>query len=312
MKLITLIGCFLYSIIIYGVLSTVMLQFDGKFALPTQVSQNNVPAPLVLDLDGDGLELSLLDSSIVNFDLDANKFAVRTAWVNADDGLLAFDRNLNGKIDNGTELFGNVTPINLNTSTATNGFSALVDFDSTGDGIIDANDTLFAHLLVWKDLNQNGRSEAGELSSLFDQNISHIDLNATVSALNVNGNAVPLESTFTRIDGSTGLLGNVIFKTNIQNTQFVGEYKLSLQALLLPTIRGYGRVADLHIAMSLDLDLLKMVKRFVDNGFEQSTIEMIPDTEAIIFKWAGVDTIAPDSMGLLNNRGQNLLKSMRR
>ncbi|MBI4382795.1 MAG: hypothetical protein HY579_02025, partial [Nitrospinae bacterium] len=80
------------------------------------VAQNPPPPPrrdpLVLDLDGDGLELSALDGSNVNFDFDANGFAERTAWASADDGFLALDRNGDGAIGNGSELFGNAAPVN--------------------------------------------------------------------------------------------------------------------------------------------------------------------------------------------------------
>ncbi|QPJ64612.1 MAG: hypothetical protein G3M78_04085 [Candidatus Nitrohelix vancouverensis] len=117
--------------------------------------------PLTLDLDGDGLEVSDLNSSTVNFDLDNNGFAERTAWVGADDGLLALDRDANGTIDNGSELFGDATSINGGTGTAADGFAALSDLDSNADGVIDANDALFSDLKIWQDLNQNGVSDAG-------------------------------------------------------------------------------------------------------------------------------------------------------
>ncbi len=126
----------------------------------------NAPAPhqdpLVLDLDGDGLELSALAGSNTFFDLDNNDFAERTAWVSADDAFLALDRDSNGTIDNGSELFGDATPINGGTEIAADGFSALSDLDSNADGVIDANDAQFADLRVWQDLNQNGFSDAGE------------------------------------------------------------------------------------------------------------------------------------------------------
>ena len=63
-------------------------------------------SPLVIDLDGDGIETSKEDSS-VHFDHDGNNFAESTGWVGKDDGLLVRDINGNGQIDDGTELFGN-------------------------------------------------------------------------------------------------------------------------------------------------------------------------------------------------------------
>ena len=97
-------------------------------------------SPLALDLDGDGVELTPLAGSITYFDLDLDGFAEKTGWVAADDGLLAFDRDGNGRIDDISELFGNAS---------TNGFSELAVLDSNSDGVIDASDQDFTRLLVW-------------------------------------------------------------------------------------------------------------------------------------------------------------------
>ena len=65
--------------------------------------------PLVLDLDGDGLELTARTNLSPVFDLDGDGFAEQTGWVRPDDGLLVFDQNANGHIDDIGELFGNPT-----------------------------------------------------------------------------------------------------------------------------------------------------------------------------------------------------------
>ena len=96
--------------------------------------------PLILDLNGDGVKTTDLTGSTTHFDLDANGFAERVGWVSASDGLLVLDRNGNGKIDDGTELFGDRTLLQDGTL-ATSGFEALAEFDSNQDGIIDENET---------------------------------------------------------------------------------------------------------------------------------------------------------------------------
>jgi hypothetical protein len=111
--------------------------------------------PLVLDLDGDGLELTREDSSKIYFEMDTDGFAERSAWVKPDDGFLARDVNNNGKVDNASELFGNAT---------TDGFTALRSLDSNADGKITSADTAWSQLRVWRDLDQDGVTEDEEIN----------------------------------------------------------------------------------------------------------------------------------------------------
>ena len=100
--------------------------------------------PIVLDLDGDGLELAAPVFTSPYFDIDEDQFAERTGWVLPDDGFLAHDANGNGTVDGIAELFG---------STTTDGFTELTALDSNGDGVIDALDTEFSNLRIWQDLD---------------------------------------------------------------------------------------------------------------------------------------------------------------
>ncbi len=113
--------------------------------------------PLVLDLDGDGIETSTFDQGGVYFDMDNDYFSELTGWVGADDGLLVWDQDGNRRIDDSTELFG---------SLGTGGFTELAALDDNADGVIDANDATFSDLEVWRDLNQDGRTDDGELFAL--------------------------------------------------------------------------------------------------------------------------------------------------
>lgn len=97
-------------------------------------------------------------------DHDGNSFAGESGWVGKDDGLLVLDKNGNGTIDNGSELFGNNTA--LQEGGKANGFAALADLDSNADGKIDSKDAAFASLKVWKDSNGDGVTQAGELLTL--------------------------------------------------------------------------------------------------------------------------------------------------
>jgi len=137
--------------------------------------------PLIIDTDGDGYRLTSVEDG-VRFDLDANGFPERVAWTRAgsDDALLALDRNNNGKIDDGSELFGNNSPIYPANPevTAANGFEVLKFMDSLASGVtrvpdgrVDLRDPIFSRLLLWRDLNHNGISEPDELTRVVDERI---------------------------------------------------------------------------------------------------------------------------------------------
>lgn len=133
--------------------------------------------PLIIDLGIPGIELHSLANG-VNFDLDNNGFAEKTAWIGSEDGFLALDRNKNGRIDNGGELFGDQVILKDGLKSAS-GFEALAELDENGDGMIDKNDPQYANLRVWIDVNRNGISETNELKTLDEIGVISISLDHT-------------------------------------------------------------------------------------------------------------------------------------
>ena len=127
--------------------------------------------PILIDLEMDGYRLSGAEPA-VRFDLDADGWLDSTAWtaVGEDDAFLCMDRNGNGLIDNGRELFGSATPLTTGETTET-GYYPLAELDEpeTGgnrDGQVDAADPLFASLCVWIDANRDGVSQRREIKAL--------------------------------------------------------------------------------------------------------------------------------------------------
>lgn len=167
-------------------------------------------SPLVLDLNGDGVSTLGQDAG-VHFDHDGNGFAELTGWANANDGLLVLDRNGNGTIDDGGELFGNKTAL-AQGGLAANGFAALADHDSDADADVDANDTMFSSLRVWKDANSNGVTDSGELLALAEAGVKSLQVGySTSSTVDANGNAHKQVGSYVRTDDTTASMNDVWF-----------------------------------------------------------------------------------------------------
>lgn len=221
----------------------------------------NYVDPLILDLDGDGLEITPLSAGIL---FDANDDAIKTgtAWAGADDGMLVRDLDGNGQIDSGQELFGDETLL-ANGQKAANGFAALAELDSNADGQFDASDAQYANLRIWRDLNQDGISQADELQGLTASGVQSINLTSTASNTNYGDAILAQSGSFTRTDDSTGQAGSFILAQNNFTTSFE-PIAVSEAARALPNLGGSGWVRNLHEAATESPELIALVNQAKD------------------------------------------------
>lgn len=171
--------------------------------------------PVVLDLDGDGVELIAYQDSIATFDVDNDNYIENTGWVGSDDGILVHDRNNDGKINNITETISEYYGAASGAGAIyTDGLKALKTLDSNNDNVFNSSDAMYSTLRVWKDGNADGRTDAGELKTLAELGITSINLNSqTVKREEVAGNPVLSRTTMT-MNGQTRDVASVDFATN--------------------------------------------------------------------------------------------------
>ncbi len=251
--------------------------------------------PLILDLDNDGIEtINVKDGAY--FDHDGNAFAEQTGWAKSDDGLLVMDRNGDGIINTGKELFGDQT-ILQNGQRATDGFQALAELDSNSDGVIDISDTAFSNLKIWQDINGDGYSASDELFTLQEMgiqsiNVAHTDMNT----IDPQGNRQIQAGTFTRTDNSTASIGGFNLQRDVTYSIATEWLDVPDNIAALPDLQGYGNTYDLHQAMVRDTTgtLKTLIEQFIsaeDPAVRDSLMDQI------LFKWTGSDTIDPASRG---------------
>ncbi|MGE3612539.1 MAG: hypothetical protein AB7G20_03510, partial [Sulfurimonas sp.] len=282
----------------YGGAETVVFGHDGSLSIVDDDKTNNGhpmdPAPiepprrdpLVLDMDKDGFisTVSLQDSSTY-FDLTGDGIKEKVGWIQANDGLVAYDKNENGKIDGIDEVFGNQT---------TSGFDELRETaDSNYDGVIDRRDELYSRLKVWQDKNADGISQADELVSLSDAGVKSIDLNVVGTNIEVNGNLLTEASRYTTSDGSRELAADIelAFDSRITNidTSTIEGYTEYDESKTLPNLRGYGIVSDSYITYNVDENF-----RTLALEFGSDVTKVANEFESFMDGWSGYTKMQTD------------------
>lgn len=265
--------------------------------------------PLALDLDGDGFEtLGNASGEMVLFDHSGIGVRNGTGWLTGGDAWVVLDRDGDGLVTSGEELFGIDTPMPGGGKGA-DGFAALAPLDTNQDGSVDAADapldawqvaqdldddglTLptelggasFADLKLWRDENLNGFSEPFELQSLSDAGIVRINVDAAADVRTLpGGNRLLLSATFEKADGSTGTAGALDLVRETFHRDYLTPPSAAPEGNALPNITGSGQVRDLQEAAAESAGLLAALHAAVAAPDREAQIVAVP---SLVDEWA--------------------------
>jgi Ca2+-binding RTX toxin-like protein len=241
--------------------------------------------PIILDLDGDGVE-TLDQASGCHFDHDGNGFAEQTGWVGADDGLLIRDRQQGAEIAAGSQLFGDFTLLS-NGKTAAHGFEALADLDDNHDGVIDQADAAWAELAIWKDANSDAYFDPGERLSLEQAGIRQLLLAYRHGDIvDGQGNQHLQLGSYLTSQGQERAMEDIGFSVDLVRTEEREILALDSDIGELPNIAGIGNVHSLHQAIQRDTSgaLKLIVQQWTQSSDEEKSQLIRP----LIFHWTGV------------------------
>jgi Ca2+-binding RTX toxin-like protein len=275
--------------------------------------------PLALDLGAKGIQaVGDLGDSTVLFDMDGNGVRNGTGWLTGEDAWVVIDRDGDGLITTGAELFG-IDTLLPNGQKAVDGFAALAPLDTNADGKVDAADAPldawqvvrdidddgfvapgekraaeFSDLLLWRDTNVNGISEPFELATLTDAGVESVSLGKYLWGQSIGGeNRALYRGIYTRSDGTFG----DAYALDLARETFYREYSTppvydpSIAAL--PGMRGAGRVRDLQEAAAASPGLRELLAQV---AALPTRAEQWAAIDEVLQKWVATSDM-PDGSG---------------
>ena len=243
--------------------------------------------PLALDLNGNGIE-TLAANGHDGALFDHERLGIRTAtgWIHSNDGILVYDRNGDGKINDGGEIFGDNTLLK-NGKTAAHGFEAAADLDDNGDGKLDAADSAFGKLGVWRDLNHNGISEEGEIFALKDLRIKSLNLGYTQADKDLgNGNTLAEVGSYTDEDGNEHIMGDLRLSADRLHSRYSNSIPLTNEQQQEVNLRGSGRLRDLREAAAQSSELAEVLQQYKNAASKEERLAL---RHKLLKAWADTD-----------------------
>lgn len=250
---------------------------------------------LAVDLDGKGIDTKDFVEGPY-FDFDGDKFAAKTSWISNDEAFLAIDKDGDGIIISGQELFGDKTLLK-NGEEASSGFEVLSEYDSNTDGRISKKDEMFCKMMLWQDKNGDGLSTKDEMYTLDKAGIKEISLETTI--INERGSCVVLVSTADVIynDETKTTIGEMDFLVVLDAVIYTEEVYIDEKIMNMPNVETKGNVKSLHISMMQDEKLVKLVEQLLQS---KNTIDRQILVKKILYRVTDSEDIA------INSRGYNL------
>ncbi|MEB3183695.1 MAG: calcium-binding protein, partial [Cyanobacteriota bacterium] len=253
-------------------------------------------SPLILDLDGNGVRTLPISRGGLHFDHNGNGFAESSGWVGEGDGLLVRDRNGDGRITNGDELFGNATRLSSG-RLAVHGFEALRDLDSNRDGQVDPRDREWGSLRVWIDRNADASSDPGELHDPLSLGVRSLLTGWRDSThVDAQGNQHRQLGSYRHSDGSLRDLTDVWFQQDPTRSRALSQLPVPAAIAALPDLAGMGTVASLHQVMSARPD--GPLTALVEQWCSASSAQRRALIEPLLLSWTGAsEARLPGSSG---------------
>ena len=272
--------------------------FSDLYTSAQQFLRTVFADPLVLDLDGDGIETLSVKSGIpIYFDFNSDGTKTNTGWISPDDAYLVFDRNDNGVIDDASELFSDYTPLYAG-GRASDGFVALAQEDTNADGVVNHLDANWNHLKIWQDINSDGITQENELRTMEEAGIIGINTaRADTSQTFANGNAIRGTGTYMKADGTIGDMGDAYYAVDTVNQQFTNPIPISPEVEALPNVQGMGLVRDLRQAAELSPVLQYLLTQYSQASTRQEQMAII---DQLLYAWADTSGMA-ETMASVND-----------
>lgn len=245
---------------------------------------------IVLDLDGNGIESTSAESGIM-FDGNAIGWRCGTGWLAAGNGFLAFDRNNDGIINDGSELFGmSIVNYRNGGGFSLNPLEALAREDFNKDRVVNAKYLNWQSLRVWRDLSQDGVCQPNELFTLEELSIESFNLKKyETNGRQQNGNYHYGSGSYKTNEGKRDFCV-VYFQSNPGISQFTERIPIQQEIRhIIPNLRGAGAVRDLREACMLNLEIVGIIREF-DNAENDEERRIIMDH--LLTVWAATSPLS--------------------